>query len=632
VQRADGGGSAVDATYRAWLGPVELVEVTWVHDRLLHGRVPPGLAPGWHDLVVEGPYGRGALERAYLVVDGLPPSLAVTVVAPSEVTLGEPLQLGVRVENTGTWVVEGILPEVLASGDGAVDPDPAATIAPQDVSPGATHEFVHSYTASRTGAVSLSASVAGTDPRTGAAVSAAASASVIVRPSPSVGVVAADPFGDGSAFAFVAGYGGRVLVGPNQTGTALVAMDPDGAAPASFALSIGRDTAGNQSTNSAYVPPLPGTYPSIGFTGCATNSAVNRCGPDNENGRGFMTSVRFAGEEWLVLGGARSGGDLEYVYLSRSATSPLAFSYVDLSAALGANTRGFSAAVAAGDRLYLGFPDNGGNRPYGLALLAAPSPPGLDAALGTDVLDLNLHDGYNSLYGGFANVSMVDSIAELDGRVYFFNDVGCVVARSLAPEATAGFDACSPAEGLAYARADSLVPTRQHDLTPADRAWPAAVAWKGRLFAIRNTTAGPQLWRCDPAAGTDPAACDAADWTLVAAGAGTGYRTRLGKPGATAATLLLATSTHLWVGLDDPGGVHLFRTSAEVPALESDFVGHGGCVAGSAGCEGFGGDGFGDAAATRILDAKVIEWSGGTDLVLSVGDGTSPVRIVRVAP
>ena len=632
VQRADGGGSTVDAGYRAWLGPVELPGVSWSSARLLNARVPAGLAAGWYDLVVVGPSGTGILPHAYLAVDGVPPSLAVSLVAPPEVTIGEPLQLTVQAENTGTWIVEGVVPAVAASGDGALDPV-GVSVAAQDLLAGATQGFVLSYAAIRAGALTLAVSITGTDPRTGDPVFATTSTTVVVRPPPSVGIIADDPLQDGSPFAFVVAYGGGVIVGPNRTGTGLVGMDPDGTATRAFALSIARDTTGNQSSNSAWDAPLPGTYPSIGFTGCTSNSPVNRCGPDDENGRGFMTSVTFAGGEWLVLGGARSGGDLDYVYMSQGATSPLEFSFVDLSAVLGAATRGFSAVAAAGERLYLGFPDNGGNRPYGVALLTPPAPPGLNAVAGTQVVDLNLHDVYNTLYNTFSSIAMVDAIAELDGRLYFFNDSGCVASSNLAPATRVDFSACSPAEGAAYAQADSLVPTRQYDLTPADHAWPAAVAWKGRLFAIRNTTTGPQLWRCDPGSGTDPLGCDRADWTLVAADASTGYRTRLGKPGARAATLLLATSTHLWVGLDDDAGVHLFRTSAAAPALTSDFVGQGGCVAGTAGCAGFGGDGFGAPAVnTRILDAKVIAWSGGTDLVLAVGDGTSPVKVVRVAP
>lgn len=623
VQRTGAGGAAVDAAYRAWLGTTELLEVRWVDTRTLGAHVPAGLAAGRHDLTVEGPYGRGVLAQAYVVVDGVPASLAIGLVAPAQATVGDELQLAVTVENTGTSAVRAVLPSIATSVPGALEPLGPPDL-PQDLQPGDVREFVLRFAAARAGPVSLSASVSGVDPRTGGAVAASVSRALVLRPPPSVSVVAIDPFLDGSPFAFVAQYGGRVVVGPNRTGTGLVRMDPDGGAAESLALSFKRDVFGNQSTN----PADP--HASIGFTGCTAAA----CGPDGEDGRGFMTSAWFAGDEWLVLGGARSPGSLEYVYLTRDGTTPLAFSYVDLSSVLGGNTRGFSAARAAGDRLYLGFPDNGGARPYGVALLVAPpAGGGVDAVSGQHAIDVKLHEAYVDAYGDrFRTIAMVDSFAELGGRLYAFADVGCLVASSLAPTSRSDWAPCSPADGPAYVLAEALPAPRQFDLAPRDRAWPAAVAHNGRLFAIRNTSTGPQLWRCDPAGGADGAACDRSDWTLVAGDAA--FRTRFGKATASAATLLLSTGTQLYVGLDDgTAGIHLFRSSADLPASAADFVGRDGCIAGSAGCEGIGGDGLGTPdTLQQIFDAKVIEWSGGTDLFLAAGDGASAVRIVRIAP
>jgi hypothetical protein len=126
--------------------------------------------------------------------------------------------------------------------------------------------------------------------------------------------------------------------------------------------------------------------------------------------------------------------------------------------------------------------------------------------------------------------------------------------------------------------------------------------------------------------------CDRTDWRLVAAD---GNRTLFGNPGATAATLLLATPTHLYVGFDDAAtGVHLFRTGFPAPTAPSDFSGKDGCLAGNAGCEGIGGDGFGvGAALSRIFDAKAIALGDGSfEVVLATGNGTDPVRVVRIAP
>ncbi len=739
VQRAGAGGSSVDASYRAWLDDVELLDVVWLDTGRLRARVPAGLPLGPLDLTVEGPYGRGSVAAAYEVFPGASPSLTASASLPAAANVGQEVTLALTVQNGGDTPVDGVRLELTPGIPGAIallEP-----VEPQDVPAAERRTLTARLRAAAEGAVSLSIAAVGTDPRTGAAVEARADASVRVeRPSAlsatlalppgpvapqsvlvvtmtvtntgaatavdvmpgpleesaestaaaavlsapsqpvvlaggasavftwtcravaagslvlsaaatgvdvndggprtatassgpalvphSAPTVTANPFGDDSPFAFVAPHGGQVYVGPNRSGTGLVRVQRDGTGPESLALSFARDATGNTMGNTA------SPYASIGFTGCQTDSLTDACGPDDEDGRGLLTSVSFAGEEWLVMGGARSGGDLDYVYLSRAASSPLDFSYVDLSAVLGGNTRGFSAAHATGDRLYLGFPDNGGSRPYGIVLLKPPPDSGgVDAVAGIDALDLNLHDAYAAWNATFASVSMVDAIAELGGRLYFFDDAGCLVSTSSTPSGKADFRPCSPSPGAAYDRKGSVEPTRQHDLEPHERAWPQVVAWKGRLYAIRNTYTGPQLWTCDPAAGADAAVCEATDWTLLAADPTT-LRTRLGYAGVTAASMLLATPTHLYLGLDDPlGGIHVFRTRAALP-VASDFTGHDGCPAGTAGCQGLGGDGMGaPGVLTRIFDAKVVAGADGrVDLFLTAGDGTAAVRLIRMDP
>lgn len=739
VHHAGERGSSVDASYRAWLGTHELLDVVWLDTGRLRARVPAGLPIGLHDLSVEGPYGSGSVAGAYEVFPGASPSLTASVALPAAANVGQDVALVLTVENGGDWLVEGVRLQLTASGPGAVELiEPAAV---QDIPPGERRILATRLHASAAGAVSLAITAAGSDPRTGAVVEARTAASVRVErpaalsatltlpssaaalqdivvvtmtvtntgeataadvfpgsfgatPSSTAGVsvldgpsqpvvlvggataaftwtcravaagslvlgatamgvdvndgggrtanassepasvpytaptLMANPFGDGSPFAFVAPLGGQVYVGPNRSGTGLVRVQRDGTSPESLAVSFWRDTTASNTMSNTASP-----YASIGSYGCQPDSFTEPCGPDDEDGRGLLTSVSFAGEEWLVLGGAKASGDLDYVYLSRASSSPLAFSYVDLSLLLGGNTRGFSAAFAYGDRLYLGFPDNGGNRPYGIALLTPPpTSGGLDAIAGTQAFDLNLHDAYAASGATFASVSMVDAIAELGGRVYFFSDVGCLVSTGSFPAAKDDLVDCSPSPGAAYDRKSSVEPTRQHDLEPSERAWPQVVAWQGRLYAIRNTFSGPQLWSCDPATGADPARCEAGDWTLLAADGS--LRSRLGQPDATAASMLLATPTHLYVGLDDPvRGIHVFRTRAVSPGL-SDFTGRDGCVAGTAGCEGLGGDGMGaPGALTRIFDAKVITGADGrVDLFLTAGDGQVPVTLVRMDP
>ena len=87
------------------------------------------------------------------------------------------------------------------------------------------------------------------------------------------------------------------------------------------------------------------------------------------------------------------------------------------------------------------------------------------------------------------------------------------------------------------------------------------------------------------------------------------------------------------MGLDDSTlGIHLFRTAADRPAVAADFTGRDGCVAGTTGCQGIGGDGAGQGPALgRIFDAKVITTAGGTsDVYLTAGDGSAPVRLLTL--
>ena len=131
-----------------------------------------------------------------------------------------------------------------------------------------------------------------------------------------------------------------MYLGPNRDGTRVLRFLDEGDLFQQVTFRFFKDTdiaGGSTSTNLA-----AGPLPSIGFTGCTINST--ECGPDNEDGRGLLSSATLGGTEWLVLGGGRTAGDLDYVYMVSDAAAPLAFRYVDLSEATGPETKGFSAS------------------------------------------------------------------------------------------------------------------------------------------------------------------------------------------------------------------------------------------------------------------------------------------------
>jgi hypothetical protein len=413
-------------------------------------------------------------------------------------------------------------------------------------------------------------------------------------------------------------------------------LDGSGRQPIAFAFPKDIVASGTQSGNGwAGAPP----YPSIGALGCQTSSAA--CGPDNENGRGLFTSVTVSGAEWLVAIGAKPGGRLNYAYMTQATTSPLMFRYVDLSQQLSGETRTASAVAALGDRLYVGFPGKGGQSPFLLVLTALPPAPGIDPSAGTYATTLDMsrmpYLGASGTPKNASAVVLVDALAAFSDRLYVANNGG--FARSTTPlprpysTAPSDWTTCTPATLVKTA----VTTAKQSDLEPADKAVPQLVMAGPRLFAIRNVylsgatgPVGGQLWRCTPTAvdaGDAMPQCAAADWSLVVPDGG--------ADGRGAATLLAASSRYLYLGFNRAAGARVFRTANLAPTSLTDFEGQAGCTAGSAGCQGLGGDGFGDPRNAHLLDARVItDALGNTALFVSAGDPTAtppvPVSVYRI--
>jgi hypothetical protein len=136
-QGVEGAGEdRVDARFRAWLGGVELREVTWVDGGTLSAVVPAdALAEGDHELVVEGPYGtRGALAAAYAAVaaaGGTPAGLEFDPVAvPSVVAPGQTVTIRVHVTNRGPGALDPFLLQLrnATNGKGIGQPLPGALV------------------------------------------------------------------------------------------------------------------------------------------------------------------------------------------------------------------------------------------------------------------------------------------------------------------------------------------------------------------------------------------------------------------------------------------------------------------------------------------------------------------------
>jgi hypothetical protein len=462
------------------------------------------------------------------------------------------------------------------------------------------------------------------------------------------GPVLFDPFGDGSASSFVFVYANKLYLGPNDTGTGAVRSNGDGSSPESISFDFFQDTsaAGGSTSDNGSTP-----YTSIGSAAC-TGGDAPECGPDNEDGRGLFASGLVAGDEWLVIGGSRSGGNLDYVYMTEDADTALNFKYVDISSNMGGQTKGFSALGVVSDRIYLGFPDSGGKRPYLVSILNVPdvAAMGLDAAQngnGGTACNPAVHDscyldavsmpdiGKNG--GNPAGSIIIDFFGSYNGLVYLGNNGGLVRSTTSLPldygNHPGDWTAITPSDA-AYSAKTSISTSKVSEIEPKDRAWPQFAVHKGLVYLARNTIDGPQLWRCDPAVQSAPAPataadCDSDDWTLIAANAtGDAALSQFDNPNNSHISVLAVNGDYLYVGYDNAvDGVAVFRSDAAVISSSSDFEGESGCTAP---CTGIAGAGFGEPATNvAFFDAKSLSFGGTDFLYVLVGDGMSPVSVYR---
>jgi hypothetical protein len=559
--------------------------------------------------------------------------LALALSAPQAVIMGQRFPVSLEVRNLGAAQVLGVRPTLSCGGRGQVvqvsGPEPVSA----DLAGDSLTVFHWQLQAVGEGSCSFLVGASGQDATDGRLVSTETGGGPLTIGPGEVEAVLPDPFnGDGTSFSYLFRYGDRLYLGPRKDGRGGVRFNLDGTGGESFSFAFPRDTEGEVSRNSASAP-----FPSIGATGCQANT--QGCGPDNEDGRGFFFSGRVGSQEWLGIGGARSAGSLRYVYMQNT-DAFLNTRFVDLRNFLGARTRGFSSALFFRDRLYLGFPDDGGNRPYLIVLKRLPSTAGYEPLPGADAEDLRAESmpgiGPGSTPKNAAPIQMIDTLAAFNDRLYVANNGGCIRSTTTTPVAytTSKTDwaVCTPSD-QAWRQRDSRIPQKTADLEPADRAVPQMAVFQGRLYLARNTLQGPQLFACSPAKTAPVEHCDSEDWSLVAPNTrlSDSQLTQFNNPDNQSLSLLVATARHLYVGFDNPQGLVLLRTASATPATVADFQGVAGCSATlhPQGCAGLGGSGLG-AGATRVFHGLAVDLGSTEAVYLTAGTGSGPVSVFRL--
>jgi hypothetical protein len=571
--------------------------------------------------------------------------LTAALSVPSTLTTGAAFTVTMLVANGGEATALAVTPDpLLAAPDatGASSRLSGPTPASADVPGGGQARFTWSFQLGAAGTIRLRGGASGLDANDGGPVVAAPADSNLGSQLLELVPLATDPLGDGTPVAALAVRGGALYVGPSRTGSTFWQLDPATGVAAVLPVEIAVDTGPTPADNQAWRSAPPAT--TFGSAGCTVNSTA--CGPNDENGLGTLAAGRFSGADWLLYAPA-SDLKARYLYLASQPSAPMQFQAVDLSAVL-PTTAATPTAVAfapgltaADDRVYVAFADGSSKKsPYLVALRTAPTAPWLDAASPGDVTELGASamPGQGSAFQG-TGVPRLDAMVTFEGALYLASGAGLLRSTVAVPNSYASSPSdWAVATPTAWSGKTSASGPASAGVRPADLAVPAMASFGACgggpcLFLARNVVGTapavvPQLWACHPARTGDPAACDPGDWDLAAPNtSGDPALTQLDVPTNGAVSLLLATARYLYMGFDNAvTGVQLYRSEV-VPSGAGDFRGRDGCLAGTAGCEGLGGNGFGSVSVTRLFDAKSVTAGAGTTLYLAAGDATAPLRL-----
>lgn len=280
-------GAQLDTRQRAWLGDVELANVTWVDVHTITATVPADLAPGTKTLRVENAYGQqGSLANAFTVLSS---SLAATL-TPGRRTaeVGQPVAITLTVRNGGTGEAEvtSVTPSQAgtAATCGAVSPAP-----PLRVGAGLSQAFSWSCTGSAAGTLAVSAAVAGTDASSGAALTVTAATAHVVVQSPAAL----------AAVLSVDGNPGSVTVGQAFT-LRLVASDPGGASASVTSLVVTPLEAGCGAPTPATPQTIAGGQSAAFIFSCAATAAGNLAPAVSVRGQDANTGALLTASTTLV--------------------------------------------------------------------------------------------------------------------------------------------------------------------------------------------------------------------------------------------------------------------------------------------------------------------------------------------
>jgi len=416
------------------------------------------------------------------------------------------------------------------------------------------------------------------------------------------GPVLSDPMSEGiNNYSMLISYRDRIYIGPASSDNSVFRIKPDGTDPEIISLLFHGESAVTASLNP---------------------------GPDSEEGIDFIASGTIAGEEYLFIGPSKYSGNLNYIYMTNDYGSVVDFNYLDVGVVLDNSVRGISSMLVFNQRLFFGCPDDISSRPGMGKVQNFIQDPIYNVDIFEMFPELMPRIGASGVPANTASILGIDSMVEYNNRIYLANggenttfpavgkDGGLVRSTVINPSGANSnpddWEDITPAADNEWNNSPvndrfSLELFKKNKILPKEKAFPAMVVFNNKLFVIRNTTGGPQLWKHD---GTN--------WTFVANN-GSGY-TNMGNSNNNRVTLLINNGDRLYVGYDNSvNGVEIYRTQSGItdPSIEADF-------------EQVSTSGLGDAVNNTEIYHGVSAFSGGNAyLWIIVSKKDENVKIYR---
>lgn len=358
------------------------------------------------------------------------------------------------------------------------------------------------------------------------------------------GPVFTNPFGSTvNTFSVFFSYRGMIYIGPSPDNGSFVRFSPDGTNMETVTFSI----TDSDSTTDTMDP-----------------------GPDGETGIDCFTAGTVGGTEYLFLGPAKSGGDLNNLYYTSDSSAHLTFSYMNLAGTLTATTSGTESLFVYYNRLYAGYAATA-TRPLFLKIPTIESVPS-ETNLKAERMPRIGNDAVTN--SNTATNVGIDMMCEYNGLLFIANgggsatngDGGIVSSTVTDPGNYQGQPGnwntgLTPVGTAEWDAGYSIALTQLNSLTPAKRAFPGSAVFNGVLYVARNTTNGPQIW-----------AYNGSVFSLVAGNAS--YISNMGNTGNDYITMLIVNGDMLYVGYDNTTeGIRIYRTVSGVtaPGAQSDF-------------------------------------------------------------